>query len=298
MMQSPFLLQNQIIYDNWRLHKLRITPDYLNHDSSDSFINIENSALLTTTEKNAMIQACKHNNLCLYRIKNPQSDTKANIHKLAAQIGLNQLDSNICADNDSLTSITQKYNKGQHDYIPYSSKRSSWHTDGYYNPAEKQINSMLFHCIRPAKEGGESLLLDHEIAYLLLRDENPAFIEALMQADAMTIPANILDGKIIREAQTGPVFSINQQGGLHMRYSARKRNIEWSQSGSTLEAVAFLENLLENNSKYLIKHTLQAGEGLICKNILHRRTQFVDYDNPEKKRLLYRGRYFDHIANN
>ena len=206
---------------------------------------------------------------------------------------MHQLDNNYCADSDRLTSISNTPHEGQHEYIPYSTKRLSWHTDGYYNTPEKQINSMLLHCAKPAKEGGESLLMDHELAYILLRDKNPAYIEGLMQADAMTIPANILNGETIRKAQTGPVLSVNKNGQLHMRYSARKRNIEWKQSSPILEAVEFLDELLSSNSPHIIKYTLQAGEGLICRNVLHRRTSFVDYDDSEKKRLLYRGRYYD-----
>ena len=166
---------------------------------------------------------------------------------------------------------------------------------------------MLLHCARPADEGGESKFMDHEVAYILLRDENPDYIKALMQEDVLTIPANVLDGKVIRAAQTGPVFSLNSQGQLHMRYSARKRNIEWKQDTPTLEAVAFIEKLFEDNSnpssspgsssnsKYIIKHTLKAGEGIICRNALHCRTAYVDSDNPEKKRLLFRGRFHDEL---
>lgn len=154
---------------------------------------------------------------------------------------------------------------------------------------------MLLHCKHPAETGGESLIMDHEIAYILLRDKNPDLINALMEEDAMTIPANILDGEIIRKAQTGPVFSISESGQLHMRYSARKRNIEWKQTEPILEAVDFLENLFKSDSPYILKHTLRSGEGLICRNILHRRTSFVDSEDTDKKRLLYRGRYFDSI---
>jgi len=296
-MQSLFLLQNQPAYVEWRKIKLRNTPNYQEVDKNTLFIDIENGDSLSLSEKKQILELCHKNSLCLYRINKRTTDTKENIHKLAKHLGLSRLVSNICADNDKLTSITQTSHKNQHEYIPYSNKRLSWHTDGYYNAVEKQINAMVLHCAHPAKTGGESLIMDHEIAYLLLRDESPAYIEALMKPDAMTIPANILDGNVIRKAQSGPVFSINSQGGLHMRYSARKRNIEWKQNAPTLEAVDFLEKVLENNSRYLIKYTLQAGEGIICKNVLHRRTHFVDFDNPAKKRLLYRGRYFDQIAN-
>ncbi len=284
---------NNVAYQNWRSQKLKNTPNYSQSDLSSLFVVIEDANNPTPTELQSVSDACKNNSFCLYRITNKASDTKKNIHALTKHLGISHLDNNICADEDSLTSITNASHQGQHEYIPYSTKRLSWHTDGYYNTPEHNINAMLLHCVRPAKEGGESLLMDHEIAYILLHDENPAYIKALMQADAMTIPANILDGKVIREAQTGPVFSINKAGQLHMRYSARKRNIEWKQTPRTLEAVAFLEALLASDSKYIIKHTLKAGEGLICRNILHRRTAFVDFDEAAKKRLLYRGRYFD-----
>ncbi|HIQ14394.1 MAG TPA: taurine catabolism dioxygenase TauD [Leucothrix sp.] len=293
--KSPFLLKNDSIFEPWREHKLGNTPNYLENDPSSFFVNIENACNPSTTEIKKIFESCEKNSYCLYRIKDQSTDTQKNIHTLAKHIGLSRLDGNICADADKLTSITQTSHKGQHEYIPYSNKRLNWHTDGYYNPPEKQINSMLLHCAIPAKEGGMSLLMDHEIAYLLLRDENPSYIEGLMQADAMTIPANILDGKVIREAQTGPVFSINEHGQLHMRYSARKRNIEWKETTPILEAVAFLEKLFESESPHIIKYTLKAGEGLICRNILHRRTAFVDFDDTNKKRLLYRGRYFDSI---
>ncbi len=298
-LQFPFALENlttsTIAYKKWREHKLINTPNYLQTDLDKLFIDVENPGNPSQLEKTKILSACHQNSHCLYRIKNNNTDTKKNIHALAQHLGLSRLDNNLCADDDSLTSITQTSHQGQHEYIPYSTKRLSWHTDGYYNTPEKNINAMQLHCANPAKEGGMNLLMDHEIAYLLLRDKNPEYIKALMQPDAMTIPANILNGKIIREAQTGPVFSVNDHGQLHMRYSARKRNIEWKQTSPTLEAVEFLDNLLASNSKYIIKYTLKAGEGLICRNILHRRTSFVDYDERSKKRLLYRGRYFDSI---
>jgi len=217
------------------------------------------------------------------------------IHDLARRLGLKRLDGNLCADVDKLTSITNTEHKEQHEYIPYSTKRLSWHTDGYYNPPDRTINSMLLHCFRNAKQGGESYFMDHEIMYLLLRDENPDYIRALNEKDVMTIPANILNGKIVREAQTGPVFSTDSQGQLHMRYTARKRNIEWKKNSLTLEAVDYLESLLNNESRYIIKHRLKPGEGIICRNILHCRSDFVDYEEADRKRLLFRGRYYDEL---
>ena len=76
-------------------------------------------------------------------------------------------------------------------YIPYTNKALSWHTDGYYNVLDKQIFGIIMHCVRPAAEGGVNSLLNPENVYIALRDENPAYIEALMHPEAMTIPDNI-----------------------------------------------------------------------------------------------------------
>ena len=279
-------------YQRWRDKKLRQASTYHN-DLNDLFVAIKNCQFPSTAEINLVLQNCLRYNFSFYRLTNKSDNTKPCITHFVKQLGPQRIDSNICADDDKLTSITQTTRNNQHDYIPYSNKRLSWHTDGYYNKPDKQINAMLLHCKQPAQSGGASLIMDHEIAYILLRDENPDFIRAFMEKDAMTIPANILNGKIIREAQTGPVFSTTATGQLHMRFSARTRNIEWKQSDPILEAVSFLTKLFESDSPYILKYTLQAGEGLICNNILHRRTSFVDYEESDKKRLLYRGRYLD-----
>lgn len=296
-MQSPFVVQNERLYATWRRKKLLATSTFLSLDSDQLLIEINNANSLSDTDKKHILDQCDTNSMSLYRIKQPSQNNKKSVHSLADQLGLNTLIQNICADDDLLTSITQRNQKKKFIYIPYSNKKLSWHTDGYYNTPDKQVNSMLLHCAHPAQSGGETFLMDHEIAYLLLRDENPQYIEALMQADTMTIPANIIDGKTIRAAQTGPVFSINKLGQLHMRYTARKRNIEWKQSTPILEAVEFLDKLFSSNSEYIVQLTLQAGEGLICRNVLHCRSRFVDGENPQNKRLLYRGRYSDNLSN-
>ncbi len=291
-MHSPFNLSDDKSYQTWREKKLH---QALNYQSglNDLFVTITHCQSPSSTEVDQVLQNCLRYSFSFYRLAHKRDNTKSNIMNFVEQLGPLQLDSNFCADDDKLTSITQTRHINQHDYIPYSNKRLSWHTDGYYNTTDKQINAMLLHCKQPAQSGGASLIMDHEIAYILLRDENPEFIHALMEKDAMTIPANILNNKVIRKAQTGPIFSTLPNGQLHMRFSARTRNIEWKQSALILEAVSFLTQLFESDSPYILKYTLQAGEGLICKNILHRRTSFVDYEESDKKRLLYRGRYLD-----
>jgi len=291
MINSPFLLKNTSAYQKWRLHKLALYPIAID----DLFVNIANPSLVTDDEIASLSKRVQDYNLAFYRFMQEDFRDKSLVHSLGNKLGLKQLDSNLCAGSDNLTSIEVRENKNQHGYIPYTNRRLSWHTDGYYNTLDKQVRGILLHCAQPAVRGGENMLLDIEIAYILLRDENPDYIKALMQDDAMTIPANILNGKVIREAQTGPVFSISTEGHLHMRYSARKRNIEWKNDENLLEAKDFLQNIWEEGSPYILQYKLKAGEGIVCNNALHSRTTFVDSTEEKKKRLLYRGRYYDRM---
>ena len=320
---SPFKLANTDAYLQWREVKLkkaktnsnksvitliRTPPPFLPVSPVDDSnkIQIENYPI------NTVLSECSIDNYCLYSIKDYKNydlnETKHLIRSLAHDCKLSKLDTNLCADEDSLTSICRTIHQGQHEYIPYTNKKLSWHTDGYYNLHENTIHSMLLHCFQAANSGGESAFIDHEIAYIFMRDENPAWIKAFCQNNAMTIPANILNGKVIRAEQSGPVFSITPQGRLHMRYSARQKNIVWQQDKDTLDAVDFLQTLLNSESEYIVKHKLKAGEGIISRNVLHCRSAFEEKEissNAKEKssnddlaveqRLLFRGRFYDEL---
>jgi alpha-ketoglutarate-dependent taurine dioxygenase len=233
--------------------------------------------------------------MAIYSINRDTCD-KADLVAFGRQLGLRRLDGNLCADEDKITSL-QVVETGRHKtYIPYTNKRLSWHTDGYYNPPERQIRGMLLHCVENAAEGGVNQLLDHEWAYIHLRDQNPAYISALMHPQAMTIPPNTAEGDELRGEQTGPVFSVMPDNqSLHMRYSARTRNVAWREDTVTQEAQACLTEFLASNSPYIIQYRLQPGEGVITNNVLHNRTAFKD-EAQGKHRLLYRARYYDRIA--
>ncbi len=334
--KSPFILENTEEYVQWReikltkantnknkdVIKLKMTPPHFsgffteNHQSDNT--NTQQDIFRTDISQNhyypinKIIEECSIDNYCLYSIDDYKNfneiKTKQLIHALAKSCGLSKLDNNICADSDSLTSIHQTSRKGQHEYIPYTNKRLSWHTDGYYNLPENTINSMLLHCFHAADTGGESAFLDHEIVYILLRDSNPKWIEALSKEDVMTIPANILNGRTIRPEQTGPVFSLTDQGQLHMRYTARKRNIIWDNSNATTEALDYLHNLLNTSvsdkserppgSEFIVNRKLKAGEGIISRNILHCRSAYEDDSSTKTstdQRLLFRGRFYDEL---
>lgn len=291
MDNSPFDINNLEAYQQWRKQKLSAYPLHLN----SLLTPIADPKHPSEAELARIKTTCRQYNMALYRFSQGDLRNKRLVHRLGAAVGLTHLDNNLCADEDSLTSLHVTTHAGQHDYIPYTDKKLSWHTDGYYNQPGEQIHGMVLHCAQHALEGGESWLMDHEIAYILLRDANPDYISALMHPQAFTIPANILNGEIIRPEQSGPVFSITPAGKLHMRYSARQRNVLWHDDPLTTEAARFLLDLWQQDSPYKVRYTLQAGEGLICNNVLHCRTAFTDSDIPAQKRLLYRGRYYDSV---
>ncbi len=286
---SPFDLNNTAAYESWRQEKLQDYPE----KAEDMVVEINNPHNLSYVEKQAITKLCKKTNMAVYVSKIGDDPDKNIPFDIAKQFGLHQLNKNMGADDDGITALQVNNDPLHKRYIPYTNHGIHWHTDGYYNTPEQQINALNLHCVRPAKEGGENAVMDHDIAYIQLRDENPEHIKALMQMDAMTIPENVVDGEMLRPDRVGPVFSVRDNGQLHMRYTARARNVIWKDDIATKKAVAALDNLLTSDNKYIYRLTLQSGWGLISNNVLHDRSGFTD--DEEHPRLLYRSRYYDSL---
>ncbi|MDR2188978.1 MAG: TauD/TfdA family dioxygenase [Azonexus sp.] len=287
---SPFHPDNDNPYQAWREAKLDGYPQRL----EDLVVSVANPKALTTAERAALLERCRKTNMAIYVGPNLGED-KAIPRLMGRQFGLNRLDAHLLSDEDDISTLTvaeSSATKGE--FIPYTNRPIRWHTDGYYNPAGQQILGMILHCATPAAAGGVNALLDHEILYLLLRDENPAHIRALMQENAMSIPPRMDGDNVARPEETGPVFSTLPGGQLHMRYTARTRSISWQQDSATQNAVAAIERLLAQDLPWKFQHRLEAGMGLLCNNVLHDRTGFTDA--PEQKRVIYRVRYYDRIG--
>lgn len=284
---SPFDLTDSSMYGSWRENKLVFEKPLL----SDVRVSIDDPYRLGDTEKHAILKRCTNYNLSIYELNDVTVTDKSLVRAMGEQLDLLRLDANLRSDEDSVSSLEVKAQAGNM-YIPYTDKPLSWHTDGYYNTLDNQINTIVMHCASPAADGGITSLLDHEILYIKLRDENPDYIQALMHPQAMTIPDNLEAGKVIRAEQAGPVFSLKPDGRLHMRFSARKRNIIWRDTDETHAAVAMINEYMadENN---ILKVALQAGQGVICNNVLHNRSGFIDSET--QKRLLYRARFYDFL---
>lgn len=290
-MLNPFDLADDAAYRLWRDAKLAHYPRRI----EDLIVEVKDPHQLTDSEYAAIADCVRRSNMAIYASAHTEAD-KTLPRRMGEQFGLVRLDHNVLADEDAISTLTVAEEKEgmRADYIPYTNRGIRWHTDGYYNPPARRICGMILHCVQSAEQGGENRLLDHEIVYLLLRDQNPAFIEALSVPDVMTIPARMDDTGIARAAETGPVFSVlEDSGALHMRYTARTKSIEWKDTPQTLAAVKALEAILADDSHYVLQGRLDPGMGLICNNVLHDRTGFND--TPEHRRIVYRARYLDRI---
>ena len=291
MSSSPFDLANESGYRAWRDAKLDAYP----RSVDELIVTLADPRHLSPAEISALESRCARANMAIYSAPHLPAADKSLPRLLGQQLGLFRLEGNYLADEDGLSSITPAGDEGsvRGEFIPYTHKPINWHTDGYYNALDRRILGMTLHCAQDAESGGENALLDHEIAYIQLRDANPDYIAALMQPDAMTIPARMDEDNVARPEQSGPVFAVDSaQGFLTMRYTARSRSIVWKGDAVTQAAVKALADILAT-SEYILTARLAPGMGLICNNVLHTRSGFSD--SPEHRRLLYRGRYYDRL---
>lgn len=282
-------LSSSAEYREWRAAKLDRYPS----GADELVVNIGGLADLDHRAMAAVRSSCRRANMAIYSCYDSAVDRTA-ILAFAAHFDLHRIDHHLCANDDGVAELTVASGGTQGDYVPYSDRGLSWHTDGYYNEDSSRVRAVILHCVQDAATGGETAVLDPEIVYIALRDANPAFITALEHPECMTIPANVGNRGEIRPAICGPVFSYDaSDGALHMRYTARKKNIGWRGDPTTTAAREFLSDLFVDEGGPVLRFRLQPGQGLISNNVLHNRTAFED--GPSRKRLLYRARFFDRI---
>lgn len=304
---SPFDLADAASYRRWREARLAREP----RRPDDLLVPLQDAQDLSGAERDALQATIARAGFALYRAR-VRCDDPALPRRLGAQLGLLRLDANWLAGEDGVSRITVgNASDGHGGFIPYTDRALGWHTDGYYHPRQRRIRGMVLHCVRPASTGGENRLLDPELAYIALRDRDERLVAALMQPDALTIPERIDDAGmrptvrdagscgghigspgagIARAAQAGPVFSVDEEGALHMRYTARTRSIAWKDDAATQAAARALRELLDASAATW-RVRLEAGMGLVGRNVLHDRSAFVD--DPARPRLVLRARFLD-----
>ena len=293
--ESPFALANDAAYQAWRSCKLANYPVSANH-LCVSISNLERPGFDEIARVRAAIQRA---NMAVYACQDDSFDERCVRPRLRAfgeAFGLRVAEDQRSAESDGIVRIEIVGEGGRFGYIPYTDKPINWHTDGYYNfhGGNRCIKAMLLHCQRDAVVGGDNGLLDPEVAYIRLRDENPGWIAALMRPDAMTIPESIEAGGRVRPSNVGPVFLVDDEGALIMRYTARKRNVVWCDDELTRDAARRLERILKEDP-LVLRLRLKPGQGLICNNVVHDRTGFPGASEGPG-RLLYRIRYHNRIS--
>ena len=247
----------------------------------DLMVAISDPACPTADERGAIHDNCERYGLSFYRL--PTSERGA-IAAFWRQFGLSEAIPNPQSGPDGISCITPVEDSR---YIPYTTKALEWHTDGCYS--EPFVRSFTMHCVRPAVSGGGNSYFNHVTLYRILKEIDPGHVAAVSRPDAMAVPANEHEGKMLRETRIAPVFWFDDEGDLLMRWTGRARNIIWKQDAASVAARRAIHDILRRRREFRIDYTLGHDEGVICNNVLHRRGAFED--DPAAPRLLLRGRY-------
>lgn len=281
-------LADEKYYQDWKRSRLSSRPTSV----EDILVDVDGLLDLTQSQLRTVAGLLKTCNMAIYRCRQTCAD-RSSVKAFAANFGLSRLDHHQCTHDDGVSELSVAVEGPKSIYVPYSNRSLSWHTDGYYNDRSRQVNTVVLHCVQAADSGGENALLDPEVAYILLRDADPRYIRALEHPHCLTIPANNAAVGKVRASVSGPVFSYDRDGKIHMRYTARNKNVQWRDDSLTQEALELLSETLNDPQGPVIRYCLKAGEGLISNNVLHNRSSFID--GSSGKRLLYRARFFDRI---
>jgi hypothetical protein len=237
---SPFLLENEGAYQAWRARKLR----YREELTATTVYSLNPESGLPDSMRDQIEKQVVAFNFVVFESTDQLG--KSEFLALNRQFGLQDLDVNLGADEDKVTSlqvVSESDERSQ--YIPYTSRGMNWHTDGYYNPDGRRINAFALYCVHQSERGGGNFLFDHEMMYLLIRDEAPNLLEALMCDDLMCIPANVQGNRVIRAEETGPVFSLQPETcALNMRYTSRPHNIVWKSDRLSAAALNRVREIL------------------------------------------------------
>ena len=289
-------------YQEWRDNRLLSAHT----DSPLNPVRITNPLNLSDEERKDILDSIAVRNFAIYQYDTVKYPRAQPLLRICHQLGMHRSAPNPESGENDITEITCKSNRNTDQdpirnvaqtYIPYTNRPLKWHTDGYYNELNCQIRSFVIHCQSASLSGGENYLLDHEIAYIQLHEKGPELTTALCKQDVMTIPENIENDKLVRESYSGPVFSTDiETGCLYTRYTQRTRNITWRSDPETGEALDRLNDILNEDNPWVTKIRLNAGQGIICNNILHSRSKFTDGDKPEQTRNLLRIRFYDRVG--
>ena len=281
---NRFNLDSDEDFKKWRDEKLSAYPENV----GDLVVELGNMTSLSGTEKTKIQELIVLANMCIFTVGSAPINMDS-LLALGKQLGVSNTDKSVRHSKSDELTDSGILNRA----IPFSTRHVHWHTDATYYGSNKTIQSLFLLCKRPAIEGGFNKVLDNEILYIQLRDKAPDALKILM-SDGCFMYKNPKTGEIHPELG-GKVFWTNPEGHLNYRFSFRKMDMAWSEDSDVIAAKEVLESIILNESDYVIEGRLESGMGLISNNVMHTREKLIDSDEAEKKRLLFRTRYYDRV---
>jgi len=225
----------------------------------------------------------------LYEWTDSPINTASSVNSLLLRLNLSNTDRGVMHDGSGLSLLQDLGGTPKGRFPPYQANSMNWHTDGYYNNPDNAVRCFTLHCVAQAAQGGSLTLIDDElIAYALWQDD-PELFGLLTHPAAMTLPHNHDAEGHDRPDRILPVIFQHEDGAVAMRYTTRSRNIVW-RCGATQAAAEHVASLIEQHDAWQIRVRLTPGQGIVTRNILHCRGQFVDSADRPKRQML-RGRF-------
>ncbi|MHB1092963.1 TauD/TfdA family dioxygenase [Thiobacillus sp.] len=282
-----FDLRSDADYLKWRDEKLAAYPRTI----GELVVELGDMTAPTPAEKSRILETVERANMCIYTAGAAALEMDS-LLALGRQLGVSRTDKSARhAQSDELTDSGIL-----HRAVPFSTRHCNWHTDATYYGSDNPIQALFLLCKRPAVEGGSNKVLDHEILYIHLREQNPGALDVLMNRDCFNY-RNPVTGEI-DPRRGGKVFWTNADGHLCHRFSFRKMDMAWSGESDAAAAREALESMISEGPAQIIEGRLESGMGLISNNVLHTRERLVDSADATQKRLLFRTRFHDRVDPN
>lgn len=190
------------------------------------------------------------------------------------------------------TLIDRVFNRG-HSYDSIAVR--GYTTNAHLTPHCDSGDLVVLLCVRPAKSGGLNLLSSATTIYNEILKDHPEYLDALYRGFHYNIRGNGPPGPwqdITRHRV--PVYSYHD-GKLSVRYN--QKAIKTAEQLDGVEPLSDLEKAaidyvaeVANRRDVRIEVQLKAGDIIFLNNhcVLHNRTGFEDFDEPERRRLLLR----------
>lgn len=176
------------------------------------------------------------------------------------------------------------------------------HARGYTSSAEMRLHNdpsdaVALLCVRAAREGGESTIVSSMAIYNRVLEEAPEILETLYRGFhyyirlAETADGDGPRGQVSARRDEMYIYADDRlSGGVNFQSIRSLAMVTGERlSGEEQRALDIVE-AIANRPELALHLSLEPGDLLIVNNhmVLHKRTAFTDFAEPEQKRLLLR----------